>query len=360
MSGIRLIESGVHPTEVEQPYSECPLCGFRTPGRLGTIASYQMPGSHPVFGCTACKAHFSLANSGFEKIYEMIYRQRNAMPGYARYEYLANNIRSENDPLLWLANQEDVYWGIREAVRLEAVRHQKLGKLKIVDMGCGLGYLTHALRTTGHDCTGLDISEEATAAAKTRFGPYYETATINDYYSVKPSSPDIIVMAELIEHLVDPLSSLRDCIRCLSPSGAIIITTPNLDAYSASTVWVSDPPPVHLWLFSENSLRVVAKMLGCDATFINFRNLNRSSFLPRELGLLAAPPVRPGFDANGNPMLHAVTLGLLARWSRTIRVRGPINRIRSLWQDAFHHSTRRPVMCCILRRKSQEILEKRE
>jgi len=359
MAGISILELGIRPSDLPRPYFECPLCGMENPAQLSTITSYQMPGSHPIFGCTGCKSHFSIANSGFEKIYEEIYRQRKAMPGYKRYEHLADNIQSEADPLAWLAAQEDVYWGIRTAIQVEATR-RSVGKLRIVDMGCGLGYLTYALRSTGHECTGIDISEEAIAAAKARFGSFFATKTIGSYFSVLKSPPDIIVMAELIEHLVDPLSSLRECVSCLSPSGAIIITTPNLDAYSPSTVWVSDPPPVHLWLFSEQSLRVIADKIGCNATFIDFRNLNRSSFLPRRKGLLTAPPVKPALDADGNPVPHVITVSWLGRWTRAIGVRDTINRLRALWQDAIHCSTRRPVMCCVLRKNTNEDLNRNE
>ena len=352
MSGIQLIEFGEDPTRDNFVYNGCPLCEAMLPNRLGTITSYQMPGTHPVFACNTCKSHFSIVNAGFESIYEKIYRQRSEMPGYARYDSMATNILSQKNPLTWLADQEDVYWGIAEAVKAEAAR-QQVRSLKIVDIGCGLGYLTYALRCAGHDCTGLDISVEAITSAKAKFGPHYAVATIDSYSSQTQSLPDIIIMAELIEHIVDPLNSLRECVRCLSPSGSIIITTPNLDAYSAPTMWVSDPPPVHLWLFSERSLRIIADKLDCEVSFVDFNPLNRFSFLPREAGHLSAPAVRPGLDSSGRPVQTKERIGILSQVARLIGIRGTINCLRAWIQDAFIPSSRRPVMCCILNRRSR-------
>ena len=38
---------------------------------------------------------------------------------------------------------------------------------KVLDVGCGLGYLTYALNEAGYQATGIDVSSQAIAAGRT-------------------------------------------------------------------------------------------------------------------------------------------------------------------------------------------------
>ncbi|MBV9027219.1 MAG: hypothetical protein JO311_01265, partial [Candidatus Eremiobacteraeota bacterium] len=52
------------------------------------------------------------------------------------------------------------------------------------------------------------------------------------------------------------------------------LTTPNRTYYGYDRPWSTDLPPVHLWWFSEESLRKIAERIGCRAEFVDFTEYN--------------------------------------------------------------------------------------
>lgn len=62
------------------------------------------------------------------------------------------------------------YWFVREYVR----RHCS-SETTILQLSCGLGYLTYALNSSGYIAGGMDLSEVALAEAIRRFGSWLST-----------------------------------------------------------------------------------------------------------------------------------------------------------------------------------------
>lgn len=75
---------------------------------------------------------------------------------------------------------------------------------KILEIGSGLGYMTFALRKAGFDAIGIDISHVAVENATARFGPFYQQADMKDWSLQYAQTYDIVLMAELIEHVTEP------------------------------------------------------------------------------------------------------------------------------------------------------------
>jgi hypothetical protein len=53
------------------------------------------------------------------------------------------------------------------------------------------------------------------------------------------------------------------------------LTTPNKTIYPANIIWNTDLPPVHLWWFSENSMRYIANKLNASVQFVDFTEYYR-------------------------------------------------------------------------------------
>lgn len=105
------------------------------------------------------------------------------------------------------------------------VRDHKLGG-RVLDYGAGKGHLTKILAATGQftKVSGTDLMSR----------PYDLPAGIdwiendlNDAPPIPDASYDLVVAAEVIEHLENPRSMVRDIFRILRPGGKIIVTTPN-------------------------------------------------------------------------------------------------------------------------------------
>ena len=96
--------------------------------------------------------------------------------------------------------------------------------LKILDLGCGRGWLTNILSEYG-DVLGVDLSVKT---AKKLF-PNLEFEEADILRSRLFGTYDVIVSSEVIEHLIrkDQDSYVRKIYNMLNPSGYLILTTPN-------------------------------------------------------------------------------------------------------------------------------------
>jgi len=246
----------------------CKICGSQLINKLGEIEGYRTGTYFDVMGCNACESNFVLPCEPDDKVYEAIYKNVAVVPGYSRYLQYTRQILKEKDPLNYLMNCEDCYWGIAQIVLAEI--NSKKTKNLIWEVGCGQGYLTYALVKAGINAIGLDVSETAVALASQRYGDYFFCEEAKTFFMRTKERPSIIILSEVIEHLPDPVSFLSELMSYLQPDGAIIITTPNKDACQAGSIWDTELPPVHLWWFTAKGLEALGERLTCRAVFTNF------------------------------------------------------------------------------------------
>jgi 2-polyprenyl-3-methyl-5-hydroxy-6-metoxy-1,4-benzoquinol methylase len=101
-----------------------------------------------------------------------------------------------------------------------------LSKRRIADVGCGTGYLLYLIAnaTDSAELIGFDTFAEMNELAR-MFCP---SATIHDLpLQAIDDTFDVIFCTEVLEHLTDPVATLRKLFRCLSSSGALILTVPD-------------------------------------------------------------------------------------------------------------------------------------
>jgi SAM-dependent methyltransferase len=89
---------------------------------------------------------------------------------------------------------------------------------------------------------------------------------------------DVVIATEVIEHIHEPLEFLDTVLALLKPGGRAIITTPNRSLYPSETIWATDLPPVHVWWFSEDSLRYLAEKTGATINFINYSKFYNDNY----------------------------------------------------------------------------------
>ncbi len=206
------------------------------------------------------------SHSSWILLYDRIYQQASEVPGYARYAAYAERVLHCPDPLGELANSEEMYWAVRRVL----VGRRLPPKARVLDVGSGFGYLTYALNRAGYECTGVDISSEAVEAASDRYGPYYVCADIRSFAKDSPRTYDVLVATEVVEHLPDAPRLVPVLLSMVRSGGCLIVTTPNRSLYEDDVLWETEPPPVHLWWFSEASFQMLAQRLSCTVDLVDF------------------------------------------------------------------------------------------
>lgn len=256
---------------------KCPSCGGAAQKTHEKLTGYVEGATFDLYECSDCEASFSDPLTADHKVYDDIYLSPEKIPGYERYVRYAKLVTYVPSPLTFLANAENVYWSVREALI------QKFGQRKdisILEIGSGLGYLTYSLHKAGYRVTGVDISEEAVEKAVARYGPYYKSADVMKLAEVSNERFDCIIMTELLEHVENPTQFVRAALSMMREGGCVIITTPNKSWSPQGQVWGSDTPPVHLWWFAEKSLESIARQCERRCSFVDFTAYTKKFYEP--------------------------------------------------------------------------------
>lgn len=107
----------------------------------------------------------------------------------------------------------------------------KLRDKRVCDVGCGIGTFTIETAKRGGIVVGLDTYTAAIQIAKSSIKRHRVEALVvqADAYSMpfRDNVFDIVIGADIIEHLTKPTLSLQEIHRILKRSGILVITTPN-------------------------------------------------------------------------------------------------------------------------------------
>lgn len=101
--------------------------------------------------------------------------------------------------------------------------------LRIVDMGCGNGYLAGLLARSGHDVLGFDVSADGIDIARKSYpNAQFRRCSLNDdsFEAVVGGPYQVAIASEVIEHLYWPRMLLHRAHQILSAGGILIVTTP--------------------------------------------------------------------------------------------------------------------------------------
>lgn len=99
---------------------------------------------------------------------------------------------------------------------------------RIFDIGCGSGQFGAQLRLSGREVWGAELNPDAAAAA----GLVLDHALCGNIETLMPQLPpayfDCIIFNDVLEHLVDPFSMLRNIKLLLAPGGVVVASIPNV------------------------------------------------------------------------------------------------------------------------------------
>lgn len=176
-------------------------------------------------------------------------------------------------------------------VRLAYIaERQPLKGARVADIGCGGGILTEALARAGANAVGLDLADEAIAAAREHAQTSalqidYRAVAVEDLAAQQPGSFDAVVCMEMLEHVPDPQAVIEACTRLCKPGGRVFLSTLNRtpQAFAFGIVAAEYllgllPRGTHRYdrFLKPSELRRALVELGCSA--IEFRGIRYDPF----------------------------------------------------------------------------------
>jgi len=149
---------------------------------------------------------------------------------------------------------------------------------KILDIGCGPGFFLKAVEERDWQGEGVEISEAAVKYAEDVVKVKVHHGKLEDI-GFSPGSFDAVVLLDALEHLSNPLQTVRHCFDLLKKNGILILNTPDYNSLSRVILgkdWAVLSPAEHLYNFTQ---RTLSRLLR-DAKFRSVKMYNLIQFNP--------------------------------------------------------------------------------
>lgn len=134
----------------------------------------------------------------------------------------------------------------------------------LVDIGCAYGFTLLEAREQGWAPQGVELNDAARGATAAAGFP---VATSLAGLGLAAGSVQAITFFQVLEHLPDPVATLREAAELLAPGGRLLIETwdrHSLIARAMKARWQQATPPSVLWLFDEADVRRMCAAAGLE------------------------------------------------------------------------------------------------
>lgn len=130
-----------------------------------------------------------------------------------------------------------------------------VSKGSILEIGCGRGDFLYELKKIGWDIHGNEISELSAQKAQKLLGDRIIIGSINEKF--EDSFFDVVIIYHVLEHLPDPMETLKEIARIIKKDGLLLIAVPNMDSILAKifkTCWFGFGMAENNYYFSRKTL----------------------------------------------------------------------------------------------------------
>jgi 2-polyprenyl-3-methyl-5-hydroxy-6-metoxy-1,4-benzoquinol methylase len=292
----------------------CPLCGSESLNRLPFEYSYGGR-SFPGRKCGECGLMFISPQPGRGMLEEM-------------YDaaYFEADFRCGSAPAAYFEGEETF---TEEAASVLKLIREVTGKTsgRLLEIGCAGGWLLKAARDSGWEVTGVEISAEAAEFARKKLGLDVFCGELAEA-GFPSGSFDVVFLADVLEHVPDPVGFAGELRRVVAPDGRVIIAGPTaLNALARrvgmfsygllNKTRVIELAPYHLFEYTLRTIRLLLETAGLEVTYLKRKKI----------------PPSPGGRKLEDLVVFAVEL-----------VTYPMARLFGLWSD-------RVILCAAPRDK---------
>lgn len=143
-----------------------------------------------------------------------------------------------------------------------------------------VGTLLNIAQKRGWICTGVEINKKAARHCKEKYNLNVIPQAI-EKVKLQDNSYDLIVMNDLIEHVPDPLDTLKKAKKLLKDNGYLFIVTPNINSFISilsGKKWLHIKPDEHIYYFTPITIKNLLSKAGLKVIKIKYlgrvRNLD--------------------------------------------------------------------------------------
>ena len=232
---------------MREELKHCPVCEATSFEKVvGTVDYSTSKEAFTVQKCTECSHLFTNPRVVEAEI----------GPYYDNPDYISHT--NENKSLFGQVYQ--VLRGVNLRRKLSYVNAVHTGQGTVLDYGCGTGQFLQTLVQSGKNATGVEINDNARAAAQS-------------YGSVSASiegvekGVEVITMWHVLEHIYGLNGLLSSFKERLLPGGHLIIAVPNPESHDAEYYgkhWAAWDVPIHVHHFTEASVSKLLANHGFD------------------------------------------------------------------------------------------------
>jgi 2-polyprenyl-3-methyl-5-hydroxy-6-metoxy-1,4-benzoquinol methylase len=152
---------------------------------------------------------------------------------------------------------------------LDTLLKYKLPPASTLELGSAHGGFVALLRWANFNATGLEIDQWVVDYSSRTFSVPILHGRVEDQ-KIEPASLDVIILMDVLEHLADPVRTMRHCLTLLKQNGILFIQTPclpenrsykhmeeNNDNFLSLLKEIG-----HTYLFNKNAIKKFFHLLG--------------------------------------------------------------------------------------------------
>ncbi len=274
----------------------CPVCALSNSRRVATHLDFR---GVQIYHCGICDFLWSYPFPSPARLADY-YQKKYDLPG-----------DPEHSPLY--TEKAEIARGQFEFIR--RALPMTLEGLRVLEIGCGPGFLLHEFRRRGAACLGLELDAAAAAYARDTFSLDVRN---EDFRSPALSSRawDLILLSHVFEHFSDPVGALARLHDLLAQDGILFIEIPreDLPVFRLKRSGDYRHCASHLFFYGPESFQRLAEEQG-------FRFLSLTLCGPKLTDFYRSKPgatgVRRIFNSRAGRLTHAFGAGT-RRWLRPI------------------------------------------
>lgn len=147
-------------------------------------------------------------------------------------------------PRLFEVEERNWHLQSRMSLVLETIDAMAEPGSRVLDVGCGTGYLLEKLAGGGFSGVGIDLSPDSVEIAQKRLVELGAAdrlrAEVGSAYEPPKGPFDLITLTDVLEHLEDPRACLAALAEQLTPEGLLVVSTPNRISLPGARRWLAE------------------------------------------------------------------------------------------------------------------------